>query len=207
MGQIALSVWLLIGAALLAHSFARLKTQPLGFSPTGVLSAHIPLSAARYVRPEQITGFYAQTLARLNVLPDVEVTAAASALPLNESRLGHVSVEGEPVSPLAQRPLTAVQSVTPDYPRVLQIPLLKGRFFRESDSSSSSPVALVNQTFARTLLRNCDPLGKRIRIGKMRQSWEIVGVIADIKNVSLSSPPQAEIDVPFPQLPALQMNC
>lgn len=188
---------------MLTHSFALLKNQLLGFEPAGVLTLHVPLPPAKYAKPEQIRAFYSETLSGVAALPAVESAAVSSALPLNESRLAHVLPEGSPAVPLAQRRLTAVQSITPLYLRVMKIPLLQGRPFTESDKRDGARVALVNRTFAQTFFPGQDPLGKHVSMGSANVSWRIIG---DIRNVSLSSPPQAEIDLPFAQLPLPQMN-
>ncbi len=204
--QIAISVTLLVCAGLLAHGFVRLKNQPLGFNPNGVLSMSVALPQNRYTTPEQITNFFSQLLVRLRALPGVRSAALSSALPLNESRLAHVLAEGQLPLPASQRELAAVQSLSPAYLEVLRVPMLRGRFFTPSDTPAKLHVAVVNRAFARHFFPGQEPLGKRVWLGKMPVPWQIVGIVGDVKNVSLSSAAQPELDVPFAQLPAPRMN-
>ncbi len=205
-GQIAISLLLLISAAMLGHSFARLRSQPLGFQPQNVLTMNISLSQERYASPAQITSFYSDTLSRICRLPGVRNVTLSSALPVNESRLAPVLAEGQPAVPLARRPLAALQSLDPGYLETMGIPLFKGRFFSESDREDSRRVAVINEAFATNFFPHQNPLGKRVWMGKLPKAWEVVGIIGDIKNVSLASPTQPELDIPFRQLPWPQMN-
>src|SRR5262249_50302631 len=117
-----------------------------------------------------------------------------------------IQLDGQPLKPLPLRPLTALQSFTSSYLQVLKIPLFEGRFFNENDKRDSAPVALINRSFARAFFPNEDPLGKHIRLGNMATPWQIIGIVGDIRNVSLTSSTQAEVDIPFAQLPWPQMN-
>ena len=86
------------------------------------------------------------------------------------------------------------------------IPLEMGRFFTESDKEQRRRVAVINEAFAANFFPHQNPLGKRVWMGKLPEGWEVVGVIGNIKNVSLASPTQPELDIPFGQLPWPQMN-
>ncbi len=205
-GQIAISVLLLIAAGHLTHSFLHLKNQPLGFESQSVLTMNLTLPQAKYPNPDQMSRFFSAALARTDALPGVQASAVSSALPVNESRLAHVLAEGQPPLPVAQRRLVALQTLSPSYLRVFRIPLVKGRFFTLSDTATSNHVAVVNRTFARLFFRGPNPIGKHIWLGKLPTPWEVVGIIDDIKNVSLSTATQAELDLPFSQLPWPQMN-
>ncbi len=205
-GQIAISVVLLVGAAVLGHSFARLRNQPLGFRAENLLTMNVSLSQSRYASAAQITNFYSDALSRICKLPGVRTAAISSALPVNESRLAHILSEGQPNVPLARRALAALQSLDPSYLQTMGISLKRGRFFRQSDNEHGPRVAVVNEAFAASFFPHHNPLGKRVWMGKLPESWQVVGVIGDIKNVSLASPTQPELDIPFGQLPWPQMN-
>jgi predicted permease len=197
---------LLVGAAVLGHSFARLRSQPLGFQAQNVLTMNVSLSQERYASPAQIKNFFSDALSRIYRLPGVRNVAISSALPVNESRLAHVLAEGQPSIPLARRSLAALQSLDPSYLKTMGIPLETGRFFTESDKEQKRRVAVVNEAFAANFFPHQNPLGKRVWMGKLPEGWEVVGVIGNIKNVSLASPTQPELDIPFGQLPWPQMN-
>lgn len=107
---------------------------------------------------------------------------------------------------MPERPIIIVQAFTPAYLRVLQVPLKMGRFFNEFDKRDSLPVIVVNQSFVRKFFPDQNPIGKHVWIGRRTAPAQIVGVIGDIKNVSLSVDPQPEFDLPFTQLPWGRMN-
>lgn len=151
-------------------------------------------------------GFYDEVVRRVGVLPGVKAAAVASALPMDVSRMTPVLVEGQPAVPLAERPIIIIQTFTSSYLRAMEIPLIKGRFFNPYDKQDSLRVLAVNQSFARRFFPGQDPIGKHIWLGRMTIPSQIVGVIGDVKNVSLSSEPQPEIDAPFAQLPWARMH-
>ncbi len=205
-GQIAVSVLLLVSASLVIHSFSFLKDQSRGVEIPTVLTMNISLSQSRYSTPQRIASFYSRLLSEIRNLPGVQDAAISSALPLNESRLGHVLAEGQPAVPVAQRALVAVQALSPSYLQVMEIPLIEGRFFTDLDKRERANIAVINQAFAKSLFGKHDPIGQRIWLGKAAEPWTVVGVTGDVKNVSLSSPSQAEMDIPFEQLPSPEMN-
>jgi putative ABC transport system permease protein len=205
-GQIAASVLLLVSASLLIHSFSLLRDQSRALETPAVLTMNVSLSRSRYSTPGQIENFYSRLVSEIRNLPEVQSVAISSALPLNESRLGHVLAEGQPALPVAQRSLVAVQALSPSYLEVMRIPLVEGRFFTEFDKPEKAKVAVINQAFAKSLFRKRDPIGQRIWLGLVPAPWTVVGVTGDVKNVSLSSPPQAELEIPFEQLPSPEMN-
>jgi putative ABC transport system permease protein len=205
-GQISVTIPLLVGCGLLARSFLQLKKQNLGFQPQSVLTTSISLPKTKYASPEQIFQFFDQALTGIRSLPGAENAALSSALPLNATRLAHVLAEGEQSAPVAARRLAAVQSVSPSYSQLLRIPLVQGRFFAPSDKRGTLQVAVINQTFANEFFHSDNPLGKHLWLGKGRIPWQVVGIIGDVKNAGLSTPAQPEVDVPFAQLPWSNMN-
>ena len=205
-GQVALSIVLLVGAGLLIRSFIRLETLRPGFEPRGILTMNLTLPPAKYGTPRQMIAFYEQLLAHVAVLPGVRAMAAASALPVNPTRFSPVLVEGQPAVPLAQRPVLVIQTFTHSYLDAMKIPLLRGRTFTEHDEIDSPPVVIVNQSFVRKFFPAEYPIGKHVLVGRRTAPAEIVGVIGDVRNVSLSAEPQAEILLPYAQLAWASMN-
>jgi predicted permease len=205
-GQIAITLILLVAAGLLIRSFILLETQAPGFNPRNVLSMSISLPPSKYAKPEQMTGFFDQLLRRVEILPSVEAAAVSSALPINVARLTPIWVEGQPEVPLPERPIVIVQAFTSAYLRVMQIPLKRGRFFNDFDTRDSLPVIVVNQRFAKRFFPAQNPIGKHVWVGRRTTPAQIVGVIGDIKNVGLAVDPQPEFDLPFTQLPWGRMN-
>lgn len=182
-GQIALAIVLLAGAGLLIKSFlVSRRTDDLGYNPRGVLTARIQLAAPRYQDPAQIRLLEEQLLERLRVQPMVEAAAIERFLFLN-SFIGtstQVRLEGaaEPV-PMGRGPGHG-NAVTPDYFRVLEMPILSGRAFQSSDGPAAPPVVIVNQEAATMLWPDGRPLGRRLTIGQ-RSGWlTVVGVVGDV---------------------------
>jgi putative ABC transport system permease protein len=204
-GQIALSMILLIGAGLLVRSFVRLQASNPGFDPEGVLTMQIQLPPAKYRTPQQMLAFYHQAIEQTETLPGVQAAAISSALPVVPMRMSPVLFEGQPELPLPQRPIVSIQAVSPDYARVLRVPLLRGREFTEHDDAQAARVVIVNQTLARRFWPNQDPIGKKVWAGRQAAA-QVVGVFGDVKNLDLAADPNPEVFLPFPQLPWALLN-
>jgi putative ABC transport system permease protein len=204
--QICLSVILLVCAGLLIRSFFKLQNEPPGFDRQGVLTMHMALPPTKYATSHQMIEFFDRLLDRVQATPAVEAAAVSSALPLEPARMSPALIEGQPVMPLAQRPMFVIQTLTPPYLRVMKIPLIRGRFVTNHDTSDSLPVVVVNQALVRKYFGNDDPVGKHVWVGRRTTAAEIVGVIGDVKNIGLSEGAQPEIDLPFTQLPWAGMN-
>jgi putative ABC transport system permease protein len=207
-GQVALSMILLVGAGLLIRSFVRLRTSPPGFDPSNVLTMLVTLMPSHYSQPSQMTQFYRNALEQVQSVPGIEAAAISTALPGSWTHSSPVLPEGQPAVPLGQRPIEAIQQISPDYLKVMRIPLIAGRMFDAHDDEKSKPVALVNQAAARKFWPNEGAVGKRIWIGNMPAPFEVVGVVGDTKNRGVAVPPEPEVFEPYPQLPFLmvQMN-
>jgi putative ABC transport system permease protein len=203
--QVALSMVLLVGSGLLIRSFARLQTVNLGFDPAHVLTMRIALPPTKYATPQQQIAFYNQVLQAVQLLPGVQATIS-SALPLNPSRQSPMLPEGQLIVPFGQRPILGIQTISPDYARVLRLPLLRGREFTDHDNAEAPGVAIVNEAVVRRYWPNDNPVGKRIWLGQRPQPVEVVGVFGDLKNVTLGEDASPEVILPFPQLPWPLLN-
>ncbi|MGB7623484.1 MAG: ABC transporter permease, partial [Terriglobia bacterium] len=204
--QVALSMVLLVASGLLIRSFMRLLTASPGFDAGNVLTVQISLPPARYGTAVQMVVFYNETLRRMTALPGVEAATISSALPVLPSRASPVLVEGQPVVALAQRPILSIQTISPDYTKVMRTPLLRGRHFTAQDDAQAAPVALVNQALVRRFWLNEDPIGKRLWLGRQTRSTEVVGVLGDERNISLTADTNPEVFLPFPQVPWASLN-
>ena len=205
LGQVALSMILLVGAGLLIKSFILLQTAPLGFDPKNALTMEIGLAPAQYATPQQMNAFYQEALRRTSALPGVQAAAISSALPLNPIRFSPVLLEGQPVVPFGQRPFVNIQTISPDYPLVMQVPVLRGRAFTEHDDREAPRVVIVNQALVRRFWPNDNPIGKKLWAGRM-DAAEVVGVFGDTKNMSLAAETNPEVFLPFPQFPWPRLN-
>jgi putative ABC transport system permease protein len=207
-GQVALSMVLLVGAGLLIRSFIRLRTSPTGFDSKNVLTMLVTQMPSHYSQPAQMIRYYRNALERVQAVPGVEAAAISTALPGSWTHSTPLLFEGQPELPLGQRPIEAIQQISPDYLKVMRVPLIAGRMFDDHDSETSKLVAIVNQAAVRKFWPNESAIGKRIWIGTLANPFEVVGVIGDTKNQGVAVPPAPEVFEPYPQLPFLmiQMN-
>lgn len=194
--EVALSMVLLVGAALLTESLWRLQGTDPGFAATDAVAAEVALPLARYPEGTQIP-FYQQLEASARGLPGVVGAGAVNILPLtNNYDSRGIQIEDQPQPP-GQAPSVQARSVTPGYFRAMGIPLLSGRIFDERDRDGSPLVALVSESMARRYWSGQDPIGRRITFNsgvpaEGRQdvggagSREVVGIVGDVKHLGLA---------------------
>ena len=139
-------------------------------------------------------------------VPGVRSAAISATLPLSSKRITPMLPEGQPNVPLAQRPFLDIEAISPQWFRTLRVPLRGGREFTEADNQQSPKVLIVNETFARQFWPGQNPVGKHVIVGRWPEPAEVVGVADDIKNRGLSQEPQAQVYIPFAQLPWSNMN-
>jgi putative ABC transport system permease protein len=189
--EMTLAVLLLSGAGLLIQSLIRLQRVELGFESRDILAVRLALPRAQYPGVRQPAEFYTQLLERTRALPGVRAAAAVSVVPLSGPNTGNIfAVEGRPVPNPESTPDADVRAATPGYFRLMTIPLLAGRDFTEQDDSTSGLVAVISATAARRYWPDQSPLGARIRIGNVERGplAEVVGVVGDVRHLSLESP-------------------
>jgi putative ABC transport system permease protein len=198
--QVALAMVLLVGSGLLIRSFVHLQTVSPGFEPKGTLTMQTYLPPARYPQPSRRIAFYATAIQNMKSVPGVQAASISTALPVLANHGTPFLFEGQPVVALGQRPVVLIQSISPEYPKVMGVPVVAGRAFTDHDDAQAPPVALVNQSIVRQFWPNQNPLGKRVVIGNLPKPFEVVGVLGDVKNDSLALAASAEVYVPYPQL-------
>ncbi len=205
--ETVLALVLLIGAGLLVKSFVRLQNVSPGFNPHNVLTAEISLPVKKYPGGLPVINFYAEAERRIKNIPGVQHAAFTVMLPLSGSNTdSSFIIEGRDSKASGAFPDEEIRDITPDYFRVLQTPLLKGRFFSEADTADSPPVVIVNQAFVKKYFRDGEALGKRISRDDTNPKWAtIVGVVADIKHRGLDSEAQPEYYLPHTQGPDREM--
>jgi len=204
-GQVALSMVLLVGSGLLVRSFLRLRAASPGFDPKNLLTMDITLPPAKYSTAARLTSFYDQVLERVQRIPGVESAALSTALPAEPNHQTPVLFEGQPPLVLGKRPIVFIQQLSPDYAKTLHVPLLAGRVFSAHDDAKAPRAAILNQSAAEQFFAGQDPVGKRVWIGTLPNPFQVVGVLADVKNAGLALPPQAEVFLPLPQLVSTYM--
>ncbi|HVG29684.1 MAG TPA: ABC transporter permease [Pyrinomonadaceae bacterium] len=204
--EVALALVLLVGAGLLLKSFARLQNVHPGFDYKNVLTMTMFLPDARYQEEAQRARFYEQVLERVKTLPGVESVGGTSQLPLGGSEeIDGLTIEGRPRAETADGIMTAAfRVVSPDYLRVLRIPLLRGRYFSEQDAGEAQGVMIVDETFARRYFPGEDPVGKRVdEQGSLSPKgfMTVVGVVASVRHASLDAEPKPTMYVSSRQSP------
>ena len=202
--EIVLALLLLATAGLLAESFLRLQKVRPGFDPANVMTARVALPSASYGKPEQAANFYKNLLQRITELPGVRSASAVWWLPLSGSEVTlNFDIEQRPM-PKAQQPLTQTNAVALDFFKTIGIPLVRGRDFTPRDDINAPPVVIVSEEFARQFFPGEDPIGKRIKPAGSISSGEppmreIVGVVGDVRLISLSAAPKPQIYFPHQQ--------
>jgi putative ABC transport system permease protein len=203
--EAALAVLLLAGSGLLLRSFVKLLDVDPGFRATGVLTAQISLPTAKYAKPEQARAFFDELVNRVQQLPGVQTAGAISFLPLSgQGNSGTTSVDSRAVAPQDASPEADWRVVTPGFFQAMGVSLISGRYFDARDSDTAAPVAIIDETMARTYWPNEDPVGKRIKRGGMASTtpWmTIVGVVRHVRYRTLEARSRVQLYWPEAQIP------
>jgi len=205
--EVATTMVLLIGAGLMIRSFYRLQNVNPGFSYEHLTSFNVSIPQKKYASEDQRVNFFRHLLDNIRTLPGVRSVSAASGLPLgNNGWQTSFVVADRPVPPRDQIPLMEACTVTPDYFRTMNIPLLRGRYFTEHDDRSfiagrdlskldegdrivtGSNVIIIDEEFARRHWPNEEAVGKRIRFGSdpKAPTLEVIGVVGRVKMEGLA---------------------
>ena len=205
--EIALSAMLLVGAGLLIDTLFRLHQQKLGFDPDRVYTMQTPFERQKERSPAELWMFEQQVLRQISSIPGVHSAAVVSELPLTGPDNLPTEHDGHPEHSIGGMEYRAISS---QYFQTIAIPVLQGRGFQETDSASSAPVAIVSESVARAWWSGRSPIGDRIVVGEYRgkqfpevleQPREVVGVVADVKNLSIDERNPTTVYVPAAQLP------
>jgi len=215
-GEIALSLALLVGAGLLLRTFAEMRTAKIGAETDNILTMRLNLPEAKYKTAAQMIGFYDQLLARIRRIPGVTSAAITTQLPLDGGSNGYIKVPGN-TNPALQQRLVEVHAITPDYFKVFGIPFFEGRTFTDQDAQDvtdtlikadaldkaangstpkipagmSLPV-IINQAMARTFWPNQDALGKQFNDEGGGVPYTVIGIVGDVKQYGVREIPAPE---------------
>jgi putative ABC transport system permease protein len=213
--EIALTLIVLVCAGLVINSFVRLLRSNPGLNPNQVLTAGFSLSPTKYSDQIQTAAFFEQLRGKVTTIPGVQAAGASSIVPLSGRATDDpFSIEGRPLD-MSRVTVAGHQNITPDFFRALGIPLVQGRDFTSSDVAVAPPVAIINETMARTYWppgkENAqNPIGQRITLGapsgKPEDYMTIVGIVRDIPHRSLDSEPKPDWYWPQSQLPNRSMT-
>ncbi|MBI2688555.1 MAG: ABC transporter permease [Acidobacteria bacterium] len=198
-GQVALSVIVLVGASLCVRSLRNLQTIDTGFDPAKVLVMSVDVGMSGY-NEERGRRFYSELLERVQRLRGVEAASLATQIALGDGfgavmrAEGHVPKLGEDIS-------SDFNQIGPDYFRTMKIPLLEGRDFGQSDTTNAPPVAIINQTTARRFWPGQSAIGQRVIVGSppYDQARVVVGVVRDSKYRRLTEEMRPAVFTPFLQ--------
>ncbi|HZL51608.1 MAG TPA: ABC transporter permease [Terracidiphilus sp.] len=197
--QIAISVVLLSGGGLLMKSFWNLEQENLGMQTRGVVTVRVPLSEARYTTTQAYMHFYLRAEEALRRLPGVSAVGMSDSLPPDSNswhsgtRYAEISVAGKPPTPAGTGGTVVIRAVTPEYFRVLQIPMVEGRGFTEEERRLSDHPIILSRMLAARLFADDNPIGKHIQQATYNPYitlggpvYTVVGVAADVKNAGLA---------------------
>ena len=210
-GEIALALVLVTGAALLLRSFERILAVDPGFARTDVLAMSLELPTP-FIDPDypRTVAFFEDLVERVGALPGVAKAAAAYNDPVNPGWETSFRIEGRPEPPPGEVPEANLRPVTPGYFETVGIPLRRGRFVDERDHLNSAGAVVINEAFARAHFPGEDPLGQRLR----RSAWwdtnpevsEIVGIVGDVRFAGLDVPPEPAMYFPHAHQPLHSMT-
>lgn len=202
-GEVALALVLLVGAALLLRSFDRLQRVDTGIQSEGVLTMRVMLPQTKYPEDPQVASFFQQLTERVATVPGVQSSGVTNAVPLGGTPFWAFSIEGQTSSPGGAQDAETF-TVSPGYFHTLSIPLRTGRLLEPQDGPSAPKVALINETLARRYWPGKDPLGSRITVDG--ETWfTIVGVVGDVRATTLQKEPYSQLYLPSTQLPRRMM--
>ena len=199
-GEIAISLMLALGAGLLIKTLYNLYQVNLGFNPAHLVLMQTPFRAN--MSEANVWNFERRTLARIEAIPGVESAALVSVAPLHGQGNLPVQRDAHPEDSVGG---TELRSVSADYFSTMQIPILRGRAFEQTDFTSAVPVAIINETLARDWWPGQNPVGDRVVIGEYKglqyikipqAALQVVGVVADVKGMLLDKPAPAMVYVP-----------
>jgi predicted permease len=208
--ELALSVVLLIAAALLIRSFARVQDVPPGFNPSNLLTLELSLIGQKYSDQAAAMNAFRDLWDRLARIPGVAAAGGVSSLPLSQMfAWGPITVEGR-VPPAGEEFINVdMRMVGGAYFRAMEIPLRTGRWFDEQDTRDKDRVGVVDERMARELWPGQDPIGKRIRTGGLSSTapWiTIVGVVGNVKQYTLDSDSRMALYLAHKQFTTRSMN-
>jgi predicted permease len=206
-GELALSVMLVVGAGLLVRSFIRLQQVPPGFNASNVLTFELTMTGPKFGEATAVVDTYREIWTRVSALPGVSAVGGVSSLPLSRMMAwGPITVEGRRPQPGEAFINVDQRIVSTDYFRAMQIPLRRGRLFGVQDIRSAPRVIVIDERMAAELWPSQDPVGRRVRRGGFDAGstapWmTVVGVVGAVKQDALDADSRAAMYLPHLQFP------
>lgn len=202
--EVALALVLLVGSGLLVRTMIRLFAVSPGFDATHLLTMQVQTTGPAFNDDSYTFAYFDRVLAAVRAVPGVESAALTSQLPLSGDYDSYgIHVETKPRANPEEDPSEFRYAVSAGYFEAMRIPLRRGRFLTASDRADQPPVVVINESFARKIWPNEDPIGQRVRMGAADTGpWRtIVGIVGDVKQLSLSGAQADGIYVPEVQWP------
>jgi putative ABC transport system permease protein len=201
--EVALAVVLVIAAALLVQTFYHLLSVDPGFVAARVLTFELALPSTKYPDQDKIVSLYHKLLQQLPNLPGVRSAGLVYTVPMGGApQSTGIRIPDHPVTDGKQKRFAAYTIASPGYFSTVGTSLLQGRDFLESDTAESQPVAIINDAMARKYWPGENPVGEQVMLGSSRYPpMTIIGIVANVKYLSLREEPGPEMYVPYTQKP------
>jgi len=194
-GQIAISLVLLIGAGLLVRGLQQAQSTDLGFDPKNLIILSMDLTAQGYDETRSAT-LHAQLFERLKALPGIKSVSIAETVPFAGRRDATISIEGDEAASYGSALSVSANEVSTEYFQTIGIPLRRGRYFTEEDARSGGSPTVISHAMAKRFWAGDNPIGKRFK-DNLGTTHEIIGVVADISSTRIG-----KLDGPFFYTPA-----
>jgi putative ABC transport system permease protein len=201
-GQVALSLLLLVSASLLIKSFDKLLSVDLGFRPERLLSLEYRLPRTKYSEPQAQWNFHKQVMERIQEVPGVQSVSLVRGLPFSGNGGTAAIVLPDRETPArGMEPEVMFNTAMPNYFETIGIPFIKGRLFGSQDQINTPPVIIINQTMAQRFWPNQDPLGKQVKFVEDGTTGTVVGVVGDAKHFWVDDAPKPQLYASYTQQP------
>jgi putative ABC transport system permease protein len=197
--QVALSVTLLAGAALLITSFIHLSQQNIGFRSQNLWTGAITLPVSQYPDAQSRQRFAEQILNELRNVRGLKSATISGDIPLNGGNRTLYARGDRDVPPMEKRASAPSHDIAPDYFKTWSVPLLAGREFNEHDTADAQKVCLISQTGAKKVFPNENPIGKTLLVTSLGVPCEIVGIVGDVRSIRVADAPGMEFYRPWAQ--------
>jgi predicted permease len=198
--QVAFALVLLVGAGLLMRSLQQLFAVPSGFDAANVLTLQVQTAGRRFRDPEPTNQFFSQVLDAVRRVPGVSTAGVTTQLPLSgDDDMWGVLFDSAPAIPSDDNREAYRYAVSSGYLETMRIPLRRGRLLGAQDQANTPLVAVISESFAKRRLPGIDPIGHRLRIGGNPGWFTVVGVVGDVRQMSLTLAPRNAVYIPGAQ--------
>ncbi|HKC70233.1 MAG TPA: FtsX-like permease family protein, partial [Terriglobales bacterium] len=200
-GELALALMLVVATGLLTRTFSRLLSVDPGFNAEHVLTFELSLPGSKYSDRRRIMGLYREALSRLRVLPGVQAAGIVETVPLDgATEATAIRILGRAPTSEKDQPMANYTIASPGYFAAAGTPLLRGRTFQDADTDDAPAVTVISRAMAEKYWPGVDPIGQQVALGSPKYpTATIVGIVADVKRLSLREQPGPEMYVPYTQ--------